>query len=72
MTRLSADVDPKILEEAQRVSGCKTKREAIDRALREFVARRRVQELSCLAGKGLVEMSTEELARWRSDGKGSA
>jgi len=66
MTRLSADIDPKILEEAQRVSGYKTKREAIDRALREFVARRRAQELSSLAGKGLVEMSPEELAGWRS------
>jgi len=66
MTRLSADIDPRILEEAQRVSGCKTKREAIDRALREFVARRHAQELSNLAGKGLVEMSPEELARWRS------
>lgn len=70
MTRLSADIDPKILEEAQRVSGYKTKREAIDRALREFVARRRAQELSSLAGKELVEMSAEELARWRSGGKG--
>jgi len=70
MTRLSADIDPKILEEAQRVSGYKTKREAIDRALREFVARRRAQELSSLAGKGLVEMSAEELARWRSGAKG--
>jgi Arc/MetJ family transcription regulator len=67
---LSADIDPKILEEAQRVSGYKTKREAIDRALREFVARRRAQELSSLAGKELVEMSAEELARWRSGGKG--
>jgi Arc/MetJ family transcription regulator len=66
MTRLSADIDPKILEEAQRVSGCKTKREAIDRALREFVARRGAQELSSLAGKGLVEMSPEELAGWRA------
>ena len=70
MTRLSADIDPKILEEAQRVSGYKTKREAIDRALREFVARRRAQELSTLAGKELVEMSAEELARWRSGAKG--
>jgi Arc/MetJ family transcription regulator len=70
MARLSADIDPKILEEAQRVSGYKTKREAIDRALREFVARRRAQELSSLAGKELVEMSAEELARWRSGGKG--
>jgi Arc/MetJ family transcription regulator len=71
MTRLSADIDPKILEEAQRVSGCKTKREAIDRALREFVARRRAQELSGLAGKGLLEMSLDELSQWRSESRAS-
>lgn len=67
MARLSADIDPKILAEAQRVSGCRTKRETLDRALREFVARRRAQELASLAGKDLVEMSVEALAEWRSD-----
>ena len=71
MTRLSADIDPRILEEAQRVSGCKTKREAIDRALREFVARRRGQELAGLEGKDLVAMSIEELLQWRSESMAS-
>jgi Arc/MetJ family transcription regulator len=66
MSRLSADIDPRVLQEAQRVSGAKTKRETIDRALREFIARRRMQELSCLAGEDLVDMTLEELARWRS------
>ena len=68
MTRLSADVDPAILEEARRLSGVKTKRETIDRALREFIARRRAQELANLAGQGLVEMSLEDLMQWRSEG----
>ncbi len=67
MTRLSADIDAKILEEARQVSGCKTKREAIDQALREFVARRRAQELANLEGKDLVAMSIEELVQWRSE-----
>jgi len=66
--RLSADVDPAILEEARRLSGVKTKRETIDRALREFIARRRAQELANLAGQGLVEMSLEDLMQWRSEG----
>ena len=66
MARMSADIDAKILDEAQQVSGCKTKREAIDRALREFVARGRARELACLAGKDLVEMSIEDLTEWRS------
>ena len=65
MARLSADVDPAVLREAQLVSGAKTKRETLDRALREFIARRRAQELAGLAGKGLVNMTGEELAQWR-------
>jgi len=67
MARLSADVDPAILEEARRLSGVKTKRETIDRALREFIARRRAQELANLAGQGLVEMSLKDLMKWRSE-----
>ena len=70
MARLSADVDPAVLREAQLVSGAKTKRETLDRALREFIARRRAQELAGLAGKGLVNMTGEELAQWRSEAKG--
>ena len=69
MTRLSADIDAKILEEARQISGCKTKREAIDRALREFVARRRAQELAGLEGKDLVAMTIEELVQWRSESR---
>jgi|GEM_PF-2208673 Arc/MetJ family transcription regulator len=69
MARLSADVDPAVLKEAQLVSGAKTKRETLDRALREFIARRRAQELAGLAGKGLVGMTGEELAQWRSAAK---
>jgi len=69
MARMSADIDTKILDEAQQVSGCRTKRETIDRALREFVARARARELASLAGKDLVEMSVEDLAKWRSSSK---
>jgi Arc/MetJ family transcription regulator len=66
LTRLSADIDPEILDEAQRLAGAKTKRETIDRALREFVAHRRRHELSTLAGASLVEMSLDDLTTWRS------
>ena len=45
--------------------------EAIDRALREFVARRRAQELAGLEGKDLVAMSIDELLQWRSESRAS-
>ena len=69
MTRLSADIDTKILDEAMQVSGCTTKRDAIDRALREFVARRRAKELAGLEGSDLIAMSVEELVQWRSEAR---
>jgi hypothetical protein len=43
----------------------RTKREAIERALQEFVRQHRLQELQTLAGSGVVEMELEELRRWR-------
>jgi len=68
MARLSADIDPRILDEAQRLSGARTKRETIDQALREFIARRHAMDLAGCAGTELVEMGVEELLRWRSEG----
>ena len=44
-------IDPKLIEEALEVSGEKTKRAAVTRALEEFVARRRQKRLLELMGK---------------------
>lgn len=65
MTRLSITVDPELLEEVLRLAKARTKREAIEQALKEFVRHRRLQELQKLAGSGLVEMDLEELGHWR-------
>jgi Arc/MetJ family transcription regulator len=65
MTRLSITVDPELLEEVLRLAKVRTKREAIEQALKEFVRHRRLQELQALAGSGLTEMDFEELGRWR-------
>ncbi len=44
------DIDPKLLERAIRVSGLKTKREAVTKALEEFVARREQKKILELFG----------------------
>jgi hypothetical protein len=44
-------IDPKLVEAALEVSGEKTKRAAVTRALEEFVARRRQKRLLELMGK---------------------
>jgi Arc/MetJ family transcription regulator len=65
MMRLSITVDPELLEEVRRLAQVRTKREAIERALQEFVRYHRLQELQALAGSGVVEMDLEELRCWR-------
>jgi Arc/MetJ family transcription regulator len=65
MRRLSITVDPELLEEVLRLAKVRTKREAIEQALKEFVRHHRLQELQALAGSGLAEMDLEELGRWR-------
>ena len=68
MKRLSITVDPDLLEESRRLAGVKTKREAIEMALQDFVRNRRLQELAELEGSDLIEMSPAELRRWRETG----
>ena len=65
MSRLSMTVDPDLVEETKRLANAKTKREAIEVALREFVRTRRLQKLADLSGSGLVDMGLDELLEWR-------
>lgn len=58
-------LDPKLLEEAFRISGEKTKKAAVTRALEEFIARRKQKEIFALFGK-LEWDETYEYKRERS------
>lgn len=49
--RTNIDIDDAVLKEVQRLTGAKTKREAVDLALRELVARYRRLGLLKLKGK---------------------
>jgi len=44
-------LDPKLLEQAVKVSGERTKKAAVTRALEEFIARRKQKHLLDLMGK---------------------
>jgi len=44
-------IDIKLLEEAQSISGIKTKKETVNSALKEFVSRRKQMELIDLFGE---------------------
>ena len=53
--RTNIVLDDALVNEAISVSGAKTKREVVDLALRELVARRRQRKLKSLVGKGLID-----------------
>ena len=44
-------LDPKLIEQAVKVSGARTKKAAVTRALEEFIARRKQKHLLDLMGK---------------------
>jgi len=44
-------IDPELIEQALKVSGERTKKAAVTRALQEFIARRRQKRLLDLMGK---------------------
>jgi len=65
MSRFSVTLDQGLIEEALALADAKTKREAIEQALREFVQRRRLLKMTELVGAGLVDIDLSDLRRWR-------
>ncbi|MBI4728669.1 MAG: type II toxin-antitoxin system VapB family antitoxin [Acidobacteria bacterium] len=55
--RTNIEIDDDVMREAQRLTGAKTKRETVDLALRELVARHRRAGIVSLKGK----------VRWEGD-----
>ncbi|OYV75221.1 MAG: DUF2191 domain-containing protein [Chromatiales bacterium 21-64-14] len=52
--RINIVLDEQLIAEAMRLAGAKTRREMVDQALREYVARHRQREILGLAGQGLI------------------
>jgi Arc/MetJ family transcription regulator len=50
-------IDEKLLEEALKVSGLKTKKSAVNEALKEFIQRRKQKDILALFGKVELEES---------------
>ena len=65
MPRMMVEIDDRLLEEAQRLSGARTKKGAIEAALRELVRRRRSGELAGLAGKVDIALTRRDLRTMR-------
>jgi Arc/MetJ family transcription regulator len=63
--RLSVTLDEKLLNEVVKVSGAKTKRAAIEQALRHYVQTYRLEELAMMIEKRPLDLSQADLKKWR-------
>jgi Arc/MetJ family transcription regulator len=61
MPRMMVELDDRLLAEAKRVTGARTKRAAIETALEELVRRRKAAELAKLAGKVPIRLTQRAL-----------
>jgi len=64
--RTNIEIDDRLMREALRLTGVRTKREAVDLALRELVARHRQLGVLRLRGRVHWEGDLEETRRGRS------
>jgi Arc/MetJ family transcription regulator len=65
--RFTIAIDPNLIEEAKQLSGVKTKREAIEIALKELIRRRRLKEAAAHAGKVKMAITLKDLEAQRAE-----
>lgn len=63
--RTTLAIREELLEEVKALSGVKTKKEAVEKALEEFVNRRKVKKLIDLEGRIELSVDLDELIRRR-------
>lgn len=64
--RLSVTLNPNLVEEAVRISKARSKREAIEAALKEFIRRRRLEKAIARGGKVSLTISVDHLLKRRA------
>ena len=67
MGRTMMRLDDELLREAMRLSGARTKREAVELALREWVRTLRRQQAAEHAGRIELDLTVEELWKQREE-----
>ncbi len=63
--RTTLAIDEKLLEEAKALSGARTKKETVEKALEEFIKRKKARKLLDLEGKVELSFSLKELLERR-------
>ncbi len=63
---MTVTLDERLIGEAKKLSGAKTKRAAIEAALADYVTRLRRRRVLAHAGTLTLALTHEDLRRWRS------
>ncbi|HLA37793.1 MAG: hypothetical protein A3D89_04090 [Planctomycetes bacterium RIFCSPHIGHO2_02_FULL_52_58] len=63
--RTTLDIDIKLLEEAMRLTGAKSKKETIDVSLKELIRQRRRERLLSRLGRFKLDLTLRKLERLR-------
>lgn len=63
--RTTLDIKEDLLNEAKALSGARTKKEAVESALQEFIRKRKVRKLLDLEGKVELSFTLKELIKRR-------
>jgi len=67
MGKTTVVIDDKLIEEALKVTGAKTKKEVIEKGLRELIRTKNREALRKELGTYELELSLEELKRLRNE-----
>ena len=65
MARFSVTVDDSLIEAARSLAKVRTKQQAIEQALTEFVERRKIDQLIGLMGSDIIDLTPEEIRKSR-------
>ncbi len=65
MPRMMVEIDDRLLDQARRLAGTRTKRATIETALRELIRRRMAAELARLAGRVDITITPRDLRAMR-------
>jgi Arc/MetJ family transcription regulator len=65
MAKTLLDIEEELLDEVRRLAKVRTKREAVEIALLEFVRRRAADNLTAAAGKSSIRWTPADIRRMR-------
>lgn len=65
--RSTIDIDEKLLKEAQKITGAKTKKELVNLSLRELIRKKRKEHLISLFGSSVLDIGLEDVEKLRKD-----